>query len=642
MKKKQNSKKNVHRFVGFGYLDFNFSLDITNEDCSNFQIDMSAINSISDLEFITTIEPLMDKIKITSNSSTINTLFYLIKCSKKKPFVEFCAYNSFNYNEGEEFMSKMFIHATEQNFIFISESKISASPKSVLFSLLHNGESYKDFYIGIQPEPEKKEGEEIEKEKENAENKNENENENAENQENNENPENEDAEQKKKLESPRKLEDFLQNINCIFKDINTIYIDLNEILLNSLEVDINNVTLDEIVALLQFLTINFPDKKIFVDYPNIVSNIGLISIDSLNSLSAIMIYTDCFIFERKESISYFNLINQLHNSNYKEEKSKISDKQLEKLFLGSFTSKRNKHSKVGIFMDEFCKITIIEKQGNNVMNNSYPIDLHPKINHTNLKLIEEYKSNITIHKEFLKSVFNGSFIYKILYDHGIELSVNCSVELTKRVLEIFRLNMEFPTNPEFYIVNIKKSNSSILEKQKEDNFVLDCINKNKSSLGYYNPLRDYNLHSFFSSNVIRRHLKNVGFINTKGFLLEDPSKGQANSPLRKSNKYDYDLEKEKKLLIAIQENEQKNKENVRKSLLNRSKYLHDVQVMELERQVKTYEYKVETHPILPSFEKSMKLKPIKGNSLASKSMIVSDKVSIYLYFIVIFPHEIKE
>lgn len=237
----------------------------------------------------------------------------------------------------------------------------------------------------------------------------------------------------------------------------------------------------------------------------------------------------------------------------------------------------------------------------------------------------------------LKAVFFGGLLSRHINNQGFVNSILCATEICKRILEIYRLDLTFPKEQEFYMVSFKKgaSKNQIIEKQKEDNFVLDCININKSKLGVYNPLKDNNLYSFFSSHVIRKHLKHVGFINTKGFILNDPSKQTGNSPIKDKSNYDSELQNEKKMLIAIQESE-KCKSTIRKSLINRSKYLHDVGVMELEKLVKTCDYTPSTHAQLPSFDSKHKLKPIKGYSSILSNKSIMDRVTLYIIIIYLF------
>ena len=57
---------------------------------------------------------------------------------------------------------------------------------------------------------------------------------------------------------------------------------------------------------------------------------------------------------------------------------------------------------------------------------------------------------------------------------------------------------------------------------QEDEFVLDCTNKQKSELKEYIPLYDYHLVYYFRSSVNQKELKKKGFINDKGYIMYDP------------------------------------------------------------------------------------------------------------------------
>ena len=80
---------------------------------------------------------------------------------------------------------------------------------------------------------------------------------------------------------------------------------------------------------------------------------------------------------------------------------------------------------------------------------------------------------------------------------------------------------------------------------KENGFVLDCTNKQKSTMKDYVSLYDYHLRSFFSSETIRKNLKNKGFIDSKGFIMYDP---EHRNVMRKKN-----MKKTKKKVITNEE-----------------------------------------------------------------------------------------
>lgn len=610
-------KTKVPKILGFGYIDITMCLELKEEDITQYEIDLEAINSIQDLEFLTKNPSLLEKIALTSDSTNINALLYINKSNRKKSFIEYTSFNAIFYNDNETFLKEIVESVTERNFLFINELTIAPSTSEIKFFIKRNGNLIKEFSFGCDLK---------EKERENKESK---ENKNEENEDNKEDKVGKDGKEDKETPEPRDPTKFKDLINSDFYQFDYVYLDVSQYFIYPTMKNPGYVSLEELTNLLHHITINQPHIRTIVSYPSIYNYSAYITPETLTSLNSILSYTDVFYFEKKEAIQFFNLLNQINDPNFKEEKGKLNEKQLEKLFFASFITKRTKYPKLGLFNNDFTSIIVIEKHGNQILNNTYPLDLYPKVNHTNQKLIEEYKKCITIYKDLLKAIFTGGFLSKFVSSQGIVAGLFSATEITKRIIEIVRLDLEFPSDNEFYIINTKKAsgNHALLSKQKEDKFVLDCINKNKSQLNLYNPLHDNNLFSFFSSNVIRKHLKHVGFINTKGFILEDPNRQLANSPNKDKINYDLEVEKERKLLIAIRESEERNKESVRRNLANRSKYLHDTSVKELERLAKVNDYNTKSHVLLPSITlRSSKLKPIKGyNSLmTNKSM---DKVS---------------
>ena len=80
---------------------------------------------------------------------------------------------------------------------------------------------------------------------------------------------------------------------------------------------------------------------------------------------------------------------------------------------------------------------------------------------------------------------------------------------------------------------------------RENGFVLDCTNKEKSAMKDYVSLYDFHLRTFFSSETIRKNLKSKGFIDSKGFIMYDP---EHRNVMREKN-----TKKKKKKLISNEE-----------------------------------------------------------------------------------------
>jgi hypothetical protein len=100
-----------------------------------------------------------------------------------------------------------------------------------------------------------------------------------------------------------------------------------------------------------------------------------------------------------------------------------------------------------------------------------------------------------------------------------------SLEVIKKKLECEKNDLVFDEN--IYKVKldekiIKKNLQMFSSGGKENGFVLDCTNKEKSTMKDYVSLYDFHLRTFFSSETIRKDLKNKGFINSEGFIMYDP------------------------------------------------------------------------------------------------------------------------
>lgn len=625
--KNKTTKPKTTKVLGLGFLDFSFCLDITEDDEIRLGIDFRDMTAEDVGEVILGDQSLIERVNLNTNSSLINTLLYINKTNKKKTFIEYTSYNSFNLNEDQKQFRELITKITELKYIFINELNISPTKSNTSLTIYKDGSILKELAFGIKEDPQDQDPkEEEDQEKEKAEKPQEEENkdkkEGAEGKDSNEIKKEDLKSSPDEHEEKKDYSDFPEKLKVNFNDYDYVAIDLNEIIKSS-------ITLDEVNVLLQYLQSFYPSIKSIVIYPNIVANLSSISLDNVEMITNLLALTDIFIFEKKDAVTLFNLIKTLNDPNFKQEKGKISPRQLQDLFTSAFKSKKTKATRTGIFLDDFNKVIIVESNGkcsdanSTSMNYEYELNLHPKVNHTNRRLIDEYKKHLALNGQFLKSVFFGGFLSRFLNFNGHVPSVLAGSEIVKRILELYKLELEFPNDPQFYNVVIKKSKANdgnLKERQKESNFVLDCINVNSSKLGSYDPLSDNNLYSFFSSMTIRKHLKEVGFINTNGFILGDPERRNLGSS--KDKALDDQGEKERKLLIAVQENEAKKKQSMRKNLINKSKQLHDPSIMELEKLVQTREFTKDKHKQLPSFEygKSQRLRPIRGYYTADSKL----------------------
>ena len=170
--------------------------------------------------------------------------------------------------------------------------------------------------------------------------------------------------------------------------------------------------------------------------------------------------------------------------------------------------------KTGLFIDQLNKLIIIYTSKKAAYKQEFDSQPHPKINHNNMSLIKEYKDILSEKKNDYYSILLSSIII-----HCAVCAPNCqstdviypgfliSLEVIKKKLECEKNHLIPDDN--IYKVKIDEK---ILEKNleifasggRENGFVLDCINRQKSKMKDYVSLYDYHLKTYFTSEAIRK------------------------------------------------------------------------------------------------------------------------------------------
>ena len=246
-------------------------------------------------------------------------------------------------------------------------------------------------------------------------------------------------------------------------------------------------------------------------------------------------FTNIFFFDTKQCIKIFNKHYETFTEDNVNNRKVITRSKIFDYFIkgiATATKEEVTGMKTGLFLDQLNKFTIIyasKRAANKVELDSQP---HPKVNHSNLELIKEYKKYLKINKNDYYSIL----ISTLVINCGAT-SPNCqstdviypafliALEIIKKKLEMEKNKLEEDES----IYKVKVSEKIIIKDLerfasggKEDGFVLDCTNKQKSTMKDYVSLYDYHLKTFFSSEYVRKDLKSKGFINTKGFIMYDP------------------------------------------------------------------------------------------------------------------------
>ena len=211
--------------------------------------------------------------------------------------------------------------------------------------------------------------------------------------------------------------------------------------------------------------------------------------------------------------------------------------------------------KTGLFIDQLVKLTLIFAHKKAANTQEFDCQPYPKINHNNMHLIKQYKDILNEKKNDYFSIFISSIIIhcascapacqttEVIYP-----SFLISLEVIKKRLECEKNELVIDDN----IYKVKLDEKIIMKNLqifssggRENGFVLDCTNKEKSAMKDYVSLYDYHLRTFFSSETIRKNLKNKGFIDSKGFIMYDP---EHRNVMREKN-----VKKKKKKVISSEE-----------------------------------------------------------------------------------------
>ena len=252
----------------------------------------------------------------------------------------------------------------------------------------------------------------------------------------------------------------------------------------------------------------------------------------MKNLNNLYYLTDLYFFDFKQAIKEFDK----HYKFFTTEKSgkSITKQKLPDYFINGVASGTKQEvdgDKYGFFLEDFVKYYVVHANKKKAKKNEFDCQLFPKINLQNSETIKGYKKIIKKNVNHYVAVFI-SFIISGIGSSGTvsnEIIVGSflnALEIIKRKLECEKNNV---TLSEKDLTKFKLSEKSLKERiqelnleNQENDFVLDCTNKEKSELKEYVPLYDYHLVYYFRSDVNQKELKKKGFINDKGFIMYDP------------------------------------------------------------------------------------------------------------------------
>ena len=572
MKVIKSKSKSVQRCIpsiilSMGHYDINYTITLSEDDLIKYRIDdLTTLRTYEDISFIINNKYLWNKIEIETDNKIINTLLYLNKISREasKSYIEYISIETpIYYNDEVEAMIKT---VNDFNFFFVNDCHLDTETKK-FFKLKIKYQNQETEFIFDKKE---------DKKDDNNENNDKDENIKDTKEESKEEKKTEEANENKKEEDNK---GYLKNPKNIFNKIKLDCVNYNHFLC-LIEDTLNISPYEDFIEFVVYLKLTY-NTLISIEY-NDVSNL-FNDKDSMTLLNKIYLLTDIFLFEEKDAHNNFkkhyeilsegnkkndenknqkennenleenkiysnissrkrlenNKSNNVISSKYNNNERTLSEKDIFDYFIqtiacnGSLSIYSNK---LAIFLDNnFSKITFIEVPMNSKATIlSYEIKPYPKLTHTTVDLVEAYRGKLRQKKDFFKSIFYGGILNKIFSiktkNIGLEVIYSAYLighEILKKMLHIITNELPIPKNQNFYVIKINSTEVNDYVKKeylnkKENKFVLDCTNYEKSKLKYYVPLFDYNLQEFFENKKVQKDLINKGFINSKGFVNYDP------------------------------------------------------------------------------------------------------------------------
>jgi hypothetical protein len=547
-------------------------------------------NSIKDLKFLQDKKEIWERISLKPNNATLDQLLTANKISKKKMNVEYITYGIPKFEEEEEkFFLDIYNYVNEKNNLDINEKPLVEDGSYSLkfefyfkdqthsFCLGSGGENAEEEKKEENPEEEKKEEEKKEestpqenkeestpqenKEESTPQEKNEAPEENKEEEKKEENQEPEDYEPNEAMKAEKipkfsRKDSVLCNMDPKNKKYTLFYLNFD-----GLKDIPGNFENNDLIELLYFL--KKKGAKIFINYckpeepkeekkeesKDNKENAGKEKEKQkpkdkgkkeendekeekeMKCLNNLYYLTDIYFFDFKQAIEEFN--KHYHCFTTDKSDKNINKQKLLDYFINGIASGTKKEvdgDKYGFFLEDFVKFYMVHANKKKAKKNEFDCQLFPKVNHNNIKLIDEYKNIIKKNSNNYVSIFITFFISGITSsgatDEAIIGGFLNALEIIKRKVECEKNNINLN---EKNLMKYKISEKNLAERIKELNlinqegdFVLDCTNKEKSELKEYIPLYDYHLVYYFRSYVNQKELKKKGFINDKGYIMYDP------------------------------------------------------------------------------------------------------------------------
>ena len=519
-----NSKK----LCSLGILDININLFLYESQMMDIDLKLDSYNSIDDLQNLfeklnSTLISQKNKnmnekeeeksfhyfnyeniIKLDSDNCLINSLLYINKAYKNKTFIEFIIPDKIEFNDKNIFLKNFLDEILTKNYLFIVENdKIKNNFSKVNFVIKIVDDIYDKIKLTKKFEIIGNSGISSEKSVYSSE-------------------DNEDFE---------KL--FLNQFNYNFNRIDYFLIDLKQIRkILMKEENIHTFLLKIIKA--------FPKLKIILIIDeNIIKE---------NFSKEEIIYIKKYLELCDIIFSFKNNIDNFLRFYYSSIKREITDKNPSKIFfwlnnnnfnlnnidliIKDYNKFRKNIPRISIILDEFNLVHIYEQD---IINKNISFNKFYRLSITQDEITEEKNNYMISNADKLYHIFIGGFLSRFLYNKLYDICFEAGNLLLKKALKILSKN-EMDIEHDLFNVKVKNNGYKIIEKmkndiKKENNFVLDCTNKEKSKQKEYNILTDNNCLGFLTSKYFFKNNREPTLMDKVDKILKSrKNKTTLNSP----------------------------------------------------------------------------------------------------------------
>ena len=519
-----NSKK----LCSLGILDININLFLYESQMMDIDLKLDSYNSIDDLQNLfeklnSTLISQKNKnmnekeeeksfhyfnyeniIKLDSDNCLINSLLYINKAYKNKTFIEFIIPDKIEFNDKNIFLKNFLDEILTKNYLFIVENdKIKNNFSKVNFVIKIVDDIYDKIKLTKKFEIIGNSGISSEKSVYSSE-------------------DNEDFE---------KL--FLNQFNYNFNRIDYFLIDLKQIRKILMKEENIHIFLLKIIKA-------FPKLKIILIIDeNIIKE---------NFSKEEIIYIKKYLELCDIIFSFKNNINNFLRFYYSSIKREITDKNPSKIFfwlnnnnfnlnnIDLITKDYNKFRKniprISLILDEFNLVHIYEQD---IINKNISFNKFYRLSITQDEITEEKNNYMISNADKLYHIFIGGFLSRFLYNKLYDICFEAGNLLLKKALKILSKN-EMDIEHDLFNVKVKNNGYKIIEKmkndiKKENNFVLDCTNKEKSKQKEYNILTDNNCLGFLTSKYFFKNNREPTLMDKVDKILKSrKNKTTLNSP----------------------------------------------------------------------------------------------------------------